>query len=71
MKPIQSIKAFGDSMTAWERKEILGFKEVYFLGNGADKVKGSSENEHNNGFDDENGDYNVVIGDHISYRFEV
>lgn len=25
----------------------------------------------NYGYDDERGDYNVVIGDHIAYRYEV
>ena len=26
---------------------------------------------YNNGFDDVNGDYKVVIGDHIGYRYEI
>lgn len=26
---------------------------------------------YNYGYDDQNGDYNVVLGDHIGYRYEV
>jgi dual specificity tyrosine-phosphorylation-regulated kinase 2/3/4 len=41
------------------------------LGIGAEKIKGSKNLQYNYGFDDERGDYNVVIKDHIAYRFEV
>jgi dual specificity tyrosine-phosphorylation-regulated kinase 2/3/4 len=41
------------------------------LGIGASKVLGSPKNEYNNGYDDEKGDYKVVTGDHIGYRYEV
>ena len=35
------------------------------------KIKGAPWNEYNFGYDDEKGDYNVVIADHIAYRYEV
>jgi len=45
---------------------------VYFIGRSdAEKIQGSCVEGPNNGYDDENGDYNIVIGDHISYRYEV
>ena len=45
---------------------------MYFLGLEADKIKGKTSGKlHNNGYDDEQGDYNVILKDHIYYRFEV
>lgn len=58
-------------LTDYEKGEILDYKQVFFLGMSAKKIKGSPLNQHNFGYDDERGDYNVVLKDHISYRFEV
>ena len=44
---------------------------MYFLGFGALKIKGSPKNEFNYGYDDDKGDYKVVMKDHIGYRFEI
>jgi dual specificity tyrosine-phosphorylation-regulated kinase 2/3/4 len=44
---------------------------VYFLGIGAKKIKGNPLNNYNQGYDDERGDYKVVIKDHICFRWEV
>lgn len=35
------------------------------------KVQGTAGSLLNHGYDDERGDYNIVIGDHISFRYEV
>ena len=59
-------------LTDFEKTELLDFKKVYFLGLEAEKIKGKSSNRlHNSGYDDENGDYHVVLKDHLYYRFEV
>lgn len=34
-------------------------------------MKGSPKNEFNYGYDDDKGDYKVVMKDHIAYRFEI
>lgn len=44
---------------------------MYFLGLGAQKIKGTPSNEHNFGYDDDKGDYKIVMKDHIGYRYEV
>lgn len=49
----------------------MEYKEIYFLGLNSNKVKGSSLLHHNYGYDDERGDFNVVLRDHIGYRYEV
>lgn len=34
-------------------------------------MHGSPSNEHNYGYDDEKGDYKIVVGDHIGFRYEI
>jgi len=61
-----------DDLTDFERTEILQYKEVTYFGLGAEKLSTlHSAGEFNHGFDDERGDYNVVMHDHIGYRYEV
>lgn len=58
-------------MTDYEKGEILDYKDIYFIGPGSKKIKGSPLNELNFGYDDDKGDYKVQLNDHIGYRFEV
>ena len=45
---------------------------MYFIGNGfTRKIKASSMTPHNSGYDDERGDYQIVMKDHLAYRYEV
>lgn len=71
MKPDKALKLFFNQLTDFERGEILNYPEIYYLGLNANKIKGSPRNEHNKGYDDEKGDYKVVMKDHIGYRYEV
>ena len=50
-------------LTEFEKSEVLDYKQCYFLGLGAEKIKGSKNMLYNNGYDDERGDYNVVMKD--------
>ena len=60
-------------LNTFEVGEIIDYKDVYFTGNdNIVKHKGDLENEAGNfGYDDERGDYNIVNGDHLAYRYEV
>ncbi len=58
-------------LTDHEKGEILDYKLVYYLGLGSQKIKGSPLHPYNLGYDDDRGDYKVVLGDQIAYRFEV
>ena len=42
-------------------------------GKSSDAKENSKEHEynHNHGFDDDKGDYKIIVGDHIGYRYEV
>ncbi|KAK4689219.1 dual specificity tyrosine-phosphorylation-regulated kinase 2/3/4, partial [Tremellales sp. Uapishka_1] len=58
-------------LTDHERKEVLDFDQIYYTSSG--KIKRPSQNGviYNHGYDDERGDYLVVEGDHLCYRYEI
>ncbi|MCJ1306821.1 hypothetical protein MMC25_000464, partial [Agyrium rufum] len=71
--PSQALRTPRYNLNIFERGEILDFKEVYFCGiPNAKKFTGDLKAETANfGYDDERGDYNIVEGDHLAYRYEV
>jgi dual specificity tyrosine-phosphorylation-regulated kinase 2/3/4 len=71
LQPGKALKLFMDKLTDYEKSEILDYKSIYFLGENSKKILGSLKNDFNYGYDDERGDYNVKMGDHIAYRFEI
>ena len=71
MTPQQALKEYGQRMTAYERREIMEFPEVWYLGLEAKKIDGVPGGQQNCGYDDENGSYIKMIHDHISYRYEI
>lgn len=60
-------------LNTFEVGEVVDYKDVYFSGNdNIAKHIGDLTNEAGNyGYDDERGDYNIVNGDHLAYRYEV
>eukprot|EP00741_Cyanophora_paradoxa_P025736 tig00000391_g24835.t1 len=65
-----AIKLHGNALTPFEQSEVLEYPQVYFVGQGANKTRtGAAAN--NNGYDDERGDYLIVLHDHMAYRYEV
>lgn len=60
----QALRRYKDYLTYREKEEILGYDKVWFLGINAEKMIGKS-------YDDKGGDYHIVIGDHLLYRYEV
>lgn len=71
MPPGQALKLFSREMNDFETSEILDYKMIYYLGQNAEKVKGSILKKPNYGYDDENGDYKVILNDHIAYRYQI
>lgn len=73
MKPGYCIKTFAEQLTEYEKGEILQYRKIYFVGTKVadNKIKAAPWMEHNSGYDDDKGNYHVVIGDHIAYRYEV
>jgi dual specificity tyrosine-phosphorylation-regulated kinase 2/3/4 len=69
--PVQAVQMV--NLNIFERGEIIDYKEVYFCGTrNAKKHVGDLDHATNNfGYDDDRGDYNIVMGDHLAYRYEV
>jgi dual specificity tyrosine-phosphorylation-regulated kinase 2/3/4 len=61
------------SLNIFERGEIVDYKEIYFCGTQTAKKRvGDLKAEGANfGYDDDRGDYQIVEGDHLAYRYEV
>ncbi|EME88418.1 serine/threonine protein kinase, CMGC family, dual-specificity [Pseudocercospora fijiensis CIRAD86] len=74
------------TLNIFERGEIMDYEKdgIYFTGTkNARKIVGSltpspqpsssdkDSKSGNYGYDDERGDYNIVLGDHLAYRYEV
>lgn len=61
------------NLNIYERGEVVDYKDVYFCGTqNAPKHVGNLQSDLPNfGYDDERGDYQIVLGDHLSYRYEV
>ncbi|PFH47681.1 hypothetical protein AMATHDRAFT_77088 [Amanita thiersii Skay4041] len=59
-------------LSEYERKEMLDYPSVYFIGEHSRKNQAVLDNPANNyGYDDDRGDYLVVNRDHLAYRYEV
>nr|ODO04173.1 CMGC/DYRK/DYRK2 protein kinase [Cryptococcus depauperatus CBS 7855] len=60
-------------MSDQERKEVLDFDLIYYSPSPGKIIRQSQHNVaiYNYGYDDERGDYLVVEGDHLCYRYEV
>ncbi|KAH9826168.1 Dual specificity protein kinase pom1 [Teratosphaeria destructans] len=72
----------GTALNIFERGEVMDYGKdgVYFTGTkNAKKIIGTLSPDSkskeppsgNFGYDDERGDYNIVLGDHLAYRYEV
>jgi dual specificity tyrosine-phosphorylation-regulated kinase 2/3/4 len=66
----KAIESYGDYLCELEKREMMEFKTVYFLGIGSKKV-GPDPNLPNFGYDNDKGDYKIVIGDHLDFRYEI
>ncbi|ORZ02987.1 kinase-like domain-containing protein [Syncephalastrum racemosum] len=70
--PQTALKYYTPYLTAYEQAEILDYPHIYFMGPHARKIKGIPDRPQCNfGYDDERGDYHIVLQDHLRYRYEV
>jgi dual specificity tyrosine-phosphorylation-regulated kinase 2/3/4 len=68
VSPEKTLKGFAGHLTAQEQSEILSYPEVYYIGIGVPKT---SSGTLNFGYDDNEGNYLITTGDHLSFRFEI
>ncbi|KAI5811390.1 hypothetical protein DFH27DRAFT_474673, partial [Peziza echinospora] len=72
MNPTEASRSI--PLNIFERGEIIDYKDIYFCGaEGAKKHVGdlNCQTGANFGYDDERGDYTIVKGDHLAYRYEI
>lgn len=71
VSPAQALQMV--NLNIFERGEIIDYKEIYFCGTKSAKKHVGDLNAQtaNFGYDDDRGDYNIVLGDHLAYRYEV
>ena len=66
------IKYKEEYLNEFEVGEVVEFDNVYFLSDSNHKVKPSkAERLVNNGFDDNDGYYRIIIGDQLGYRYQI
>ena len=60
-------------LNIYERGEIIDYNDIYFCGTqNAQKVVGDLHTDRPNfGYDDERGDYSIITGDHLAFRYEI
>ena len=69
---IAALKLHFAKLTGYERKEILEYPQVFFVGHQAQKYKPvQRQHQRNYGFDDDQGNYRLTMRDHLAYRYEV
>lgn len=61
------------NLNIFERGEIIDYKDIFFCGTQDAKkhVGDLTSDAANFGYDDERGDYNIIAGDHLAYRYEI
>jgi dual specificity tyrosine-phosphorylation-regulated kinase 2/3/4 len=71
VSPAQALQMV--NLNIFERGEIIDYNEIYFCGtkNAKKHVGDLNAQTANFGYDDDRGDYNIVFGDHLAYRYEV
>ncbi|XP_046686045.1 dual specificity tyrosine-phosphorylation-regulated kinase 2-like [Homalodisca vitripennis] len=71
LSPAEALKYYGCRLSEFERAELEKYPEIWYLGLDACKIHGEEGLSQNGGYDDDNGSYNKVLHDHISYRYEI
>lgn len=67
-----ALKYYGQYLSDYEKQvEIHDYTCIYFVGPHAAKKHGNMLDPLNFGFDDERGDYKIVMQDHLAYRYEI
>ncbi|CAJ1992175.1 MPK11 / mitogen-activated protein kinase 11 [Leishmania donovani] len=67
----EALHSFGGCLTAYERKEIVQYETIHYVGQRCVDKMGSPTNGRNDGYDTEEGEYIFRVKDHIAYRYEI
>lgn len=65
-----ALKTCNNFLTTFEQNEVLDYSLIYYIGN-PEKRPTVNMAAKNFGFDDDSGNYKLLINDHLAYRYEV
>jgi dual specificity tyrosine-phosphorylation-regulated kinase 2/3/4 len=71
MSPTEALNYYRLLLTDHEQTEILHFPEIYFVGRYRHKIIPDPTSALNYGFDDDTHNAQLIVGDHLAYRFEI
>ena len=57
----KALRIYEDQLSEFERGALLDYNHVYFLGLEADKIRTSELRSYNNGYDPQQGDYQIFL----------
>jgi dual specificity tyrosine-phosphorylation-regulated kinase 2/3/4 len=70
--PRQAEALYSNLLSNYELQEMFEHKEIFFVGDAQTKIRAHRDRPTDNyGYDDERGDYQVIEGDHLAYRYEI
>ena len=69
--PESVMKLYMNKLTAYERREIYSYPQIYFIGTNAKKRRAIFGLPNNHNYDNEQGSYVHTPHDHVAYRYEV
>lgn len=58
-------------LTQLEKQELEKYENVYYINTDNKAIKRKLRKEHMYDYDDANGDYKLIVGEHIDYRYEI
>lgn len=74
LSPQQTLQHYSEFLSDFEKKEILQYKNIFYI-NQCPPQPLSPEKDakyyKNNGYDDERGDYKLLVHEQVLYRFEI
>jgi len=71
MTPVDALCIYGGHLSEYEQDEILDHPEVWYVGEGAQKLEAVRGAPQNGGFDDQSGRYLYRYLDHVAYRYKL
>ncbi|KAK9898880.1 kinase-like protein, partial [Cystobasidium minutum MCA 4210] len=72
LSPQSALQLYRHEMCEYEHEEITTYKEVFYVGRrDTKKMANKTDSTNNFGYDDERGDYHIIPGDHIQFRYEI
>ena len=63
ISPTRALLDYFECLTEYEHNEISLYDEIYFIGENCTKLRGK--------YDDDEGYYKAVVGDHLGFRYQV